>query len=176
MEKVYLEKLYYGDKEYDVTGVEYCEWEDKVKLNPDDPVHAEWCAYDVLIGAGYFISPPTMPRPTKKGKAGEPATEYILPASYAPNATNVSGEAREPLWTQSRILLERDKLLKEREKMLDIKESALKQKINETQILINQVAKPPASSTLNDDVIWKWFVRGLAALFLVWLTATIVSK
>lgn len=148
----------YGSDLFEVTGVEFCEWEDALEKCPEGDTNAmAWATYDVLMNNGYLVSQPTGERPItepeekakpkgraagskRKVKAAAAATTRnpgLLPANDGFDAVlnYVAGETREPIWTQSRILTERDRLLREREKIAAIKEKALNQKILEQQIL-----------------------------------------
>lgn len=142
----------YGTDIFEVTGVEYCEWEDALEKCDGNSLAMEWATYDVLINNGYFVSEPKEPRPapvetgTKenvvvlKPLAGEGQTNkdrsppggFVNPGirDVPDGFTLISGDSREPAWSQSRILIERDKLLKERERIASLKEEALQARIN----------------------------------------------
>lgn len=130
----------YGTDLFEFTGVEYCEWEDALERAEDSDAGREWATYDFLFEKGYFVQEPKIPRPQpaaprpkQEKKNGDNGGVVSPGIRDVPNL--ITGDAREPVWTQSRILLERDKLLKEREKILTIKEKALAQKVLEQQIL-----------------------------------------
>lgn len=160
----------YGTEMFEVTGVEYCEWEDGLESVDDTDINGiEWVTYDFLINNGYFVSKPKNERPitaeqaeqakpkklANKGKTKtETTTKSRNPGATAQAeafdnsiSTLVSGATREPVWTQSRIFAERDKLLREREKITSIKEKALGQKIIEQQIIERFRAEPQTSGT-----------------------------
>lgn len=124
----------YGSEMYEVTGEEYCEWEDALEKVGGSGPASEWATFDVLINNGYFVEKPKSERPA----VGNP--EVLAGTSRKPgkakkdaSAAVISGESREPVWTQSRILAERDKLLTQREKITTLKEKALSTKISSQQ-------------------------------------------
>jgi hypothetical protein len=119
----------YGVENFEMTGTEYCEWEDALEAAGDDFDAKEWATFDFLISKGYLVTAPKTPRPDK----GKPKTTTVTVKPLV-----ISGESREPTWTQSRILSERDKLLKERERITRLKEEALEAKIREQRWLAEQ--------------------------------------
>ena len=137
----------YGTDIFEVTGTEYCEWEDALEKAGSDSNAMEWATYDFLIGNGYFVSQPKGDRPKAGEKASKKAdkkAETLKPQGVmSPGIRGVPDgfdsiiecATREPVWTQSRIFQERDKLLREREKIQVMKEKALDQKIVEQQLL-----------------------------------------
>lgn len=157
----------YGTDLFEVTGTEYCEWEDALEKTDGDSNAMEWATYDFLINNGYLVSAPTSERPKPKGKQGvqskttgakgkasqsdiDEAERARTRGVASPGIRGVpdgfdliSGESREPTWTQSRILTERDKLLKERERIFELKEKALNQKIIEQQLIDKYKPKQP---------------------------------
>lgn len=155
----------YGSDLFEVTGVEYCQWEDALEgIDEGDNNAIEWATYDVLMNNGYLVSEPDGKRPnteknekttkttktakTKRG-GGENVVDTASLVTGEPKL--VSGETREPVWTQSRILAERDKLLREREKIFNLKEKALTQKIVEQQVYERLVQEEKADSyTIKD--------------------------
>jgi len=51
----------YGTELYEVSGVEFCEWEDKLDLSakyPDEALAADWITYRYLNSLGYTVSEP----------------------------------------------------------------------------------------------------------------------
>lgn len=135
----------YGKEMYEVEGLEFCEWEDMMDTTGGDPVAIQWVTYDFLIGLGYFVSEPSSPRPVVSSAPADTAgvsrkakvvdTDVMSPGfrDSLTNLETVASAAREPIWTQSKILAERAKLLKEREQMLSIKEAALQKKIENSK-------------------------------------------
>ena len=124
MKNVFSTTIFYGTESYEVTGVEYCEWEDKIGGLTDINAMA-WVTYDFLMDKGYLVAEPKEPRPHS------PPTTANMGTPVTALGANI-GASREPVWSQSRILNERAKLLKEREKILDIRERALEKKIHNT--------------------------------------------
>lgn len=176
----------YGTDLHEVTGIEYCAWEDALDKAGDDTNAMEWATFDTLISFGYFVSQPKVERPiteeqkaaepkgkakrTRKGAAAAtsripgPVVEETDDITYDNTLTNlVTGASREPVWTQSRILTERDKLLREREKITTIKEKALAQKILEMQIL----KRIPVEVTSGVDILY--LVTGGVFVFMVFV-------
>jgi len=168
----------YGTDIFEVTGTEFCEWEDALEKADGDSDAMEWATYDFLINNGYLVSAPTCERPSergksernKKGKGKNSTKEGTTPTGTKPVGVMspgirgvpdgfdlISGESREPIWTQSRILTERDKLLKEREKILDIKEKALNQKVVEQQ-LVERFAGKQKNPPMNKIEQTAWIV------------------
>lgn len=119
----------YGNENYEMTGTEFCEWEDALEAVGDDFNAKEWATFDFLISKGYIVTAPKHPRPER----GKPKTTTVTVQPLV-----VSGETREQPWTQSRILTERGKLLREREQIASLKEEALQAKIREQQWLAEQ--------------------------------------
>lgn len=131
----------YGIDSFEVTGIEYCAWEDSLE-KCNDGAGKEWATYDFLISLGHFVSKPKSARPSGETAAKPKAKAAVNPGIrdvFRP-AQTFSGEAREPEWTQSKILTERGKLLTEREKIHGIKDEALQAKIRE-QAWIDQCRK-----------------------------------
>lgn len=159
----------YGTDIFEVTGTEFCEWEDALEKCNGDSLATEWATYDVLINNGYLVSQPTEARPvpeapeTKQGKtkaSGQSTKSKTQEGDSSPGIRDIpdgfniiDGRSREPVWTQSRILSERDKLLKERERIHELKEKALEQKILEQQ-LIDKYKTEPAKQMDIGEGIW----------------------
>ena len=155
----------YGTDIFEVTGTEYCEWEDALERANGDSDAMEWNTYDFLINNGYLVSAPSSERPAtggdkeKSGSKGSPKNKssgsgLVGGAVSSPGIrgvpdgfTLIEGNTREPTWTQSRILTERDKLLKERERIQEIKEKKLEQKIIEQQLLERYKQKERTSTS-----------------------------
>lgn len=127
----------YGSDIFEVTGTEYCEWEEALEKAGDDPNAMEWATYDFLIRNGYFVNAPKSERTQTVEVADESKPNGVnsqtrrIPDEFG---QFIEGASREPTWTQSRILTERDKLLREREKIQTLKEKALEKKIIEQQL------------------------------------------
>lgn len=173
----------YGTDIFEVTGTEYCEWEDALEKAGSDSNAMEWATYDFLINNGYFVSTPSGARPKPEGDAGVSGTKGkkvtaettggsagVRPVAVTrpgirgvPDGFDnlVSGYTREPVWTQSRIFQERDRLLREREKIQQAKEKALEQKIVEQQLLEILYSKPKNFPTTQSAV---YFLCGLGLL------------
>jgi len=147
----------YGKDLFEVTGMEYCQWEDALEsVDETDTNAADWATYDVLMNNGYLVSQPKEGRPvigktietkaegkTKvKGKAKAKATVNPVLDIDTTGFGIVSGETREPAWTPSRILAERTRLLKEREVIAKLKDNALTRKIQNFRDEQRQVANP----------------------------------
>jgi len=125
----------YGTDIFEVTGTEFCEWEDALEKANSEPNAMEWATYDVLINNGYFVSQPKNPRPTEaeKEKAKEDKEERDRNPGIRDGLNLISGNTREPVWTQSRILTERDKLVKEKERILELKQAAFDRKLSKAR-------------------------------------------
>jgi hypothetical protein len=184
----------YGNDMVEVTGAEYCEWEDALEKVGDDTNGLNWATYDFLLDKGYLVSEPLLPRPsaiaqeraetkrTKESKGKIGAVEQRLSEVVEspgirgiPDGLNyVSGESREPVWTQSRILAEQRKVLAEREKILVTKEKALEQKVSVQQILEVERAKGNAPHTPSEVfyIIAGVLVIAMVLLFAVGLYST----
>lgn len=157
----------YGKDMFDVDGLEFCQWEDMMDTTGGDPVAIQWGTYDFLIGLGYFISEPSVPRPDTNipaNTAGRAGDTDVMSPGFRDSLTSlqtVASSTREPIWTQSKILAERDKLLKEREKMLNIKEAALQRKIDYSK------SKQGGTSFSG----WVLVFRLLALAVFIWFTS-----
>lgn len=137
-----MAKLPYGmatavpyDKElYEVTGVEYCAWEDALEACGDDEDAKQWATFDLLMGLGHFVSQPKCERPTKAEGIPRDAAEQQTAVNPGVRDLPYTTIARDESWTQAKILTERNKLVTEREKILKIKEEALKKKVTQTML------------------------------------------
>jgi hypothetical protein len=174
----------YGTDIFEVTGTEYCEWEDALERANGDSDAMEWNTYDFLINNGYLVSAPSSERPAtggdkeKSGSKGSPknkpsGSDLVGGAVSSPGIlgvpdgfTLIEGNTREPTWTQSRILAERDKLLKERERIQEIKEKKLEQKIVEQQLL-ERLKQKERGSPLSFGSFMSAFYIGIAVFFIM---------
>lgn len=174
----------YGTDIFEVDGIEYCQWEDALERAGNDPIAMEWATYDVLIDNGYLVSAPSGERPatggnkTAKGTKTTPKNKssgsgLVGGAVGSPGIRGVpdgfnlvEGNTREPVWTQSRILIERDKLLKERERIQEIKEKKLEQKIIEQQLLERYKQKERASPFTFASFMNSFYI-GVAVFFIM---------
>ena len=177
----------YGTDIFEVTGVEYCEWEDALEKCNGDSLAMEWATYDVLINNGYLVSQPTEERPapeapetTKRGKkkaAGQTTKSRTQAGDSSPGFRDIpdgfnviDGRSREPVWTQSRILSERDKLLKERERIHALKEQALEHKIIKQQIYERVKAQEEAKSK-TAPLDWAYIAGGVVVTLFIFMIA-----
>lgn len=117
--------LYNGELYEDFDTGEYTEWEDNLdhiigNTKAERDASEAWITYDFLISKGHFVSQPTDPRPVENV---EESPKPIIP----PN-TPRSRQKREPQWTQSQMLRERERILKEKEKLFDNKRKAVKRR------------------------------------------------
>jgi len=165
----------YGLDIFEVDDSIMSEWGDALERVGSDSNAMEWATYDVLIGNGYFVSQPKEPRPANPDPAkvleererarNEDPGFRDLPHNYPPDSS------REPLWTQSRILAERDKLLREREKVAKLKEDALQAKIKQMQWANIQKAQKSDFTFRNPDgtpyTIWDWAKIGIVAFMIL---------
>lgn len=115
-----ITQVEYQGAEFAIGGMEFVEIEDKIAAIenafgvPDAEKEAaiEWVTYNVLFNAGHFVSKPKVAEPNlSKVFTGEQSSDM-------PNdniASPIQPSAREPAWTQSRILAEREKLITRRE-------------------------------------------------------------
>ena len=112
----------YNNELHDVDNVEYAEWEDALdnvtgRTKADRQASEEWITYDFLMGRGYFVKQPTVPKPTGDAtKSNVPIVDTSLPKAKV---------KREPKWTPSKILREREQLVKLQEKQLAIQKKIL---------------------------------------------------
>ncbi len=119
----------YDGQKYPITGLEYCELEDSLDAisgvvgitEGDRESASEWTIYRYLIGLGHFVSKPSSEEPQVSKIFTAPADEVSLP-----ELDQFNEPVREPQWTQSRILNEREKLLR--------KEEALFKKQKESEV------------------------------------------
>lgn len=175
----------YGTDMFEVTGVELCEWEDALENAGDDSIAREWVTYDFLINNGYFVSAPSDVRPTAGGdkKTGTESQKsssktgrvVLTPEVVAspgirgvPDDYNlIEGKTREPIWTQARILSEREKLLRERERIFELKRKSLNEKIINHMESVKRLRKSNPEDAVNRIigtavilfVIWWFFIR-----------------
>jgi hypothetical protein len=114
--------VYDGELFDELNSTEYAEWEDAVdaisgKNKEIREATEQWITYDFLMSKGYFVKQPKVPRPTKADEKPRMDTTGI------PRTT----QKREPEWSQSKILKERERLVRDKEKILKRKERELKQ-------------------------------------------------
>ena len=128
----------YGTDLHEVTQLEYDAWDNAIGACDGSPEGVEWATYDILIGQGYFVSKPTCKRPSaeEQKEQGTSRTPGFTGQNYGGQFNGETG-AWEPVWTQSRILAERDKLLKQQEKILATREKAFAQKVLEQRLSEN---------------------------------------
>lgn len=140
----------YGTDLFEVTGTEYLEWQEALEGCDEGDTNAmDWVTYDFLIRNGYFVKAPAIERPKSEAE-GEDKGKVKLETEFerrlrlgaeggsvgfreSQGERVISGEAREPAWTPSKILSERDKLLRERERAAKLKEEALQARIRDQQ-------------------------------------------
>jgi hypothetical protein len=103
----------YGDKIYELTGMEFCELEDILERKP--PEQYEETVYQYLLTKDYDVEPPADLPAVSAGGSG------ILPnAGGDTSAERIGGESRDT-WTKDKILREKEKILRFRERQLAIR-------------------------------------------------------
>lgn len=174
----YVATIPYQGKSYEVTGVEFCEWEDILLDSKGDENIKEQLTYEFLFENGYFVSKPKQIK-IKKTKNGltdgtdsvESPTDGKKDGKKDDNT--VSGNHREPAWTPSKILAEKKKLIAEREKILKLKETAFDKKVKQARQTrtLNTGKHQTEPETLSSSdwmyaMIGLIFIIGLLGMFL----------
>lgn len=109
---------YKGELYEDFDSLEYTEWEDaldhvKGSTKAERDASTQWITYDFLISKGHFVHKPDVERPPKDVVSNVPPIPVDAPMTW---------RRREPDWTPSRILTEREKIVRAREKLLNDKQ------------------------------------------------------
>ena len=172
----YVATIPYQGEKFEVTGVEFCEWEDTLRDYKTDEEQENF-TYEFLLENGYFVSRPK-PKSERHGiRDVTEETENETKPAPVRTANN-----REKDWTPSKILAEKKKLLIEREKILKLKEDTFNKKVLQAAKAAKAVASQQKAKRVQsnedesspaEDLVYT--VVGIGAvIFLIVLFKTVV--
>lgn len=175
----------YGGVEYGVSGITYVDIEDKCEaidkalaINDSEKEAAkEWIKYKCLFDEGHFIPKPSVEEP-KLSKVFDGAIDDVedvkLPVAHQP--------ASKEVWTQSRILAERERLLRKEEALLKkekiafekckIQKDVVKNVVkNNTRQFYHPDGTPYSTNGFTGVLLIIGVVIGVLLLSIVWCTS-----